>query len=54
MAIRIPWSKHEAALLIEACVRYNETPQRRSEIISELSKTLRELAIKNHVEIDDI
>lgn len=54
MAIRIPWTKHEVALLIDACVRFENTICTRTEIIKELSKRLRELALKNDIQIDDI
>ena len=54
MAIRIPWTKHEVALLIDACIRFENTICTRTEIIKELSKKLRELALKNDIQIDDI
>ncbi len=54
MAIRIPWTKYEVALLIDACVTFGSTQSTRTEAIKELSKTLRKLAIKNNIEIDDI
>ena len=54
MAIRIPWTKYEVALLIDACIRFDNTQCTRTEAIKGLSKTLRELAIKNKLEIDDI
>ena len=38
MAIRIPWTKHEVALLIDACIRFENTICTRTEIIKELSK----------------
>lgn len=54
IAIRIPWTKHEVALLIDACIRFENTICTRTEIIKELSKKLRELALKNDIQIDDI
>ena len=54
MAIRIPWTKHEVALLIDACIRFENTICTRTEIIKELSKRLRELALKSDIQIDDI
>ena len=54
MAIHIPWTKHEVALLIDACIRFENTICTRTEIIKELSKKLRELALKNDIKIDDI
>ena len=41
MAIRIPWTKYEVALLIDACVRFGSTQSTRTEAIKELSKTLK-------------
>ena len=54
MAIRIPWTKHEVALLIDACIKFDTTQRARTEVIKDLSQKLRELAIKNKIEIDDI
>ena len=54
MAIRIPWTKHEVALLIDACIKFDTTQRARTEVIKDLSQKLRELAIKNRIEIDDI
>lgn len=54
MAIRIPWTKYGVALLIDACVRFGSTQSTRNEAIKELSKTLRESAVNNKIEIDDI
>ena len=38
MEIHIPWTKHEVALLIDACIRFENTICTRTEIIKELSK----------------
>lgn len=54
MAIRIPWTKYEVALLIDACVRFENTLCTRTEIIKDLSRRLRKLALKNNIQIDDI
>ena len=54
MAIRIPWTKYEVALLIDACMGVETSHRSRNEIIKDLSKKLRELAIKNGLKIDEI
>ena len=54
MAIRIPWTKHEVALLIDACIKFDTTQSERAEVIKDLSQKLRKLAKKNKIEIDDI
>ena len=54
MAIRIPWTKHEVALLIDACICFDASNCSRSEVIKDLSRKLRELAVKNGLQIDEI
>lgn len=54
MAIRVPWTKHEVALLIDACMEFETSHRLRNEIVKDVSKKLRKLAIKNGLEIDEI
>ena len=54
MALRIPWTNYEIAILIDACCFYKENGGNRSEIIKKTSDTLRLMAQNNKIEIDDI
>ena len=46
MAIRIPWDKHEAAILLDVCLAVIENKISRTDAVLKVSKTLREKAIK--------
>lgn len=52
MIVRIPWNKHEAAILLDACIRVEQGLVNRSEAITYVSEMLRNLAINNGQEID--
>lgn len=54
MAIRIPWDKHEAAILLDVCLAVIENKISRTDAVLKVSKTLREKAIKNGIVIDTI
>ena len=54
MALRIPWNKHEAVLLLDACVRIQAGAVERADEIKELSKKLRKMAVLGNIEIDNI
>lgn len=53
MPMRIPWDKYEAAVLIDACVRYNDGKIAKSDAVSEVSEKLRNRAMSNGVKIDE-
>ena len=48
------WDQYEAALLIETYIRILNNPKSRESYISELSKKLRNRAINNGIQIDDV
>lgn len=54
MAIRIKWDQYEAALLIEAFWKIEQTPNKKKEIIKQLSADLRKKALNAGLEIDDV
>lgn len=54
MAIRIKWDQYEAALLIEAFWKIEQTPDKKKEIIKQLSADLRKKALNAGLEIDDV
>lgn len=54
MAIRIPWDKYEAALLLDYCMKVEDKVLTRTEAISTVSQVLRNRAIHNGLAIDDV
>lgn len=52
MARQIPWDRYEVALLLDAYLRIQEDPQKEKEILADLSKNLRERAIRLGYTID--
>lgn len=54
MAIRVVWDKFEVALLIDTYLRVTENRVTKKEAIAELSKTLRQKAIKAGIQIDTV
>ncbi len=54
MALRIPWDKYETALLIDACIRVDSGSIDRVQAVAELSKKLRQRAVEQGIEIDEI
>ena len=54
MAARIPWDKYETAILIEACVDYNNNRITKKAAIRRVSNELRQKAIDEGKIIDDI
>ena len=54
MSIRIPWDKYEAALLLEYCIKIENKEISMAEAISVVSQLLRNRAIRNGLEIDDV
>lgn len=54
MAIRIKWDKYETALLIDGFWRIENSPEKKKEIIAELSESLRTRAVNLGIEIDDV
>ena len=54
MAIRIPWDEYEAALLLDYCIKVEDKVLTRSEAITTVSHILRNRAIRNGLEIDDV
>ncbi len=54
MAIRIPWDKHEAAILLDACLAVIDNRLSRVDAISKVSRTLREKAIRKGYVIDPV
>lgn len=53
MAIRIPWSDEEAALLLHTLIKVLNNEMPRKEAITSVSRELRALAVRNGIEIDD-
>ncbi len=47
-----PWSLDESIILLDACIQAHEHPENRQQIIRETSSFLRNMAIKQNVEID--
>lgn len=54
MARQIPWDRYEVALLLDAYLRIQEDPQKEKEILADLSKKLRERAIRLGYTIDAV
>lgn len=54
MAVRIPWDKYETAILIEACVDYNNNRITKKAAIRRVSNELRQKAVDEGKIIDDI
>lgn len=54
MAVRIPWDKYEAAILLDACLRVDQGVINRSSAITYVSNTLRNRAVRRGLEIDAI
>lgn len=54
MAIRIPWDKHEAAILLDACLAVINGKISRTDAVLMVSQTLRENAIRNGKTIDSV
>lgn len=54
MAVRIPWDKYEAALLLDYCIKVENGEVSRIEAISIVSQLLRQRAVSNGHEIDDV
>ena len=54
MAIRIPWDKYEAALLLDYCIKVENKVLSRDEAVSIVSQRLRRRAIVAGLEIDDV
>ena len=54
MALRVPWDKYEAALLLNYCIRIEKGEISKAEAISTVSQMLRNRAIRKGYEIDDV
>lgn len=54
MAVRVPWDKYEAALLLNYCIRIEKGEISKAEAISTVSQMLRNRAIRKGYEIDDM
>lgn len=54
MAIRIPWDKYEAALLLVYCIKVENKELTRKEAVSTVSQILRQRAISAGRKIDDV
>lgn len=54
MAIRIPWDKYEAALMLDYCIKVENKVLSRDEAVSIVSQRLRRRAIVAGLEIDDV
>ena len=53
MAIRIPWDIREAAILLQALINVLNNKKGRKRAIAEVSQTLRKLAVRQGVSVDD-
>lgn len=53
MAVRVPWDKYEAAILLDACLNVEQGKMTRSNAITYVSTTLRNRAVNKGMEIDD-
>jgi hypothetical protein len=53
MALRIPWDLHEAAVLLKVLIDVLNNEGKRNHAIAYVSQTLRELAVRHGVSIDD-
>lgn len=54
MPIRIPWDEEEAAILINACIQFNQGKVTKRQVVMDVSKILRERAVNRGIEIDDV
>jgi hypothetical protein len=54
MAIRIPWDKYEAALLLDYCIKVENGEISKAEAVSTVSRVLRSRATRKGYEIDDV
>ena len=54
MAIRIPWDKFEAALLLDYCIKVENGEISKAEAVTTVSQILRSRAIRKGYEIDDV
>lgn len=51
---KIGWNKYEAAILLDGCIEIISDESCRNEVIKRISKDLRQMAINNGIEIDEI
>ena len=51
---RVSWTKYEAAVLLDGCIKITNDESCRSAVIKRISKDLRQMAVNNGLEIDDI
>lgn len=54
MAVRIGWDEYEVALLIDACNKIRDNKEDKNKCIHKLSCLLRQRAIANGIEIDEV
>ncbi len=54
MAKQVPFSQHEAVLLLDALLEVQRTQQPKRVVVKKLSDELRQLALNSGLEIDDI
>lgn len=54
MASKVPWSRQEAAILLDGYIKLQNGGLPRLRIIKQVSIDLRKMAVNNGVEIDDI
>lgn len=54
MAVRIGWDEYEVALLIDACNKIRDNKEDKNKYVHKLSCLLRQRAIANGVEIDEV
>lgn len=52
--IRVPWNKYETAILFEASLQVIRDKIKKKECIQQVSKTLRQMAINQGIQIDDL
>ena len=54
MAVRVPWDKYEAAILLDACLRVDHGEIERAFAVTYVSNTLRKRAELRGIEIDSV
>lgn len=54
MAIRIPWDKYEAAILLDGLLEIKENNTSKTSVVKRISKQLREMALNKGIVIDNI
>lgn len=54
MPKRIPWDNEEAAILIDACIQFNQRKITKQQAVKDVSKRLRGRAVNKGIEIDDV